>query len=106
MKISSCFFIALSCLYMSSLWADSSVPPAQAKQLAAQLCVTCHGTDGISVIENYPILAGQREGYLVKQMKDFRDGIRKDPVMLNIVASLDDATISALAKYYASKKLP
>jgi cytochrome c553 len=39
-------------------------------------------------------------------MKDFRDGIRKDPVMWNMVASLDDATISALAKYYASKKLP
>ncbi len=106
MKISSYFFFALSCLYMSTVWADSSGTPAQAQKLAGQLCVTCHGTDGISVIENYPILAGQREGYLVKQMKDFRDGIRKDPVMWNMVASLDDATISALAKYYASKKLP
>ncbi len=78
----------------------------KAKNLANTLCVTCHGTNGVSVIENYPNLAAQKGLYLEKQMKAFRDGDRKDPIMFNMVASLDDAMIQALAKYYAAQSRP
>lgn len=40
-------------------------------------CAACHGNNGISMIPMYPNLAGQKEQYLVLQMKAFRDGERK-----------------------------
>ena len=42
--------------------------------------------------------------YLAKQMKDFRDGNRKDPVMAPMAMSLSDEDIANLAAYYSSLK--
>jgi cytochrome c553 len=40
--------------------------------------------------------------YLVAQMKAFRDGKRKDPMMSPMAAPLSDADIDNLAAYYSS----
>lgn len=76
---------------------------AKGKALAAS-CVACHGEKGVSNNALWPNLAGQKEAYLVKQMKDFRSGARKDPMMTSIVLPLSDEDIAALAKYYANLK--
>lgn len=65
-------------------------------------CVACHGNNGISMIPMYPNLAGQKEQYLVLQMKAFRDGIRKNMVMAPMAKGLSDADIENLSAYYAS----
>lgn len=65
-------------------------------------CSACHGSNGISAIPMYPNLAGQKEQYLVLQIKAFRDGERKNMVMAPMVASLSDTDIANLAAYYAS----
>lgn len=65
-------------------------------------CVACHGANGISAIPMYPNLAGQKEMYLAKQLKDFRSGSRKDPVMQPMAAGLSDDDIANLSAYYAS----
>ncbi len=75
--------------------------PAKGKAKSAT-CVACHGSNGISIIPNYPNLAGQKELYLVESMKAYRDGIRKNPVMTPMAAGLSDADINDLAAYYAS----
>jgi cytochrome c553 len=36
------------------------------------LSVGCHGVDGNSLAPTFPKLAGQNEGYLLKQLKDFK----------------------------------
>ena len=64
----------------------------------------CHGPAGISVSPLWPNLAGQKEAYLVKQIKAFKAGERKDPSMAPMVAGLTDADIDNLAAYYASLK--
>lgn len=64
-------------------------------------CVACHGSNGISMIPMYPNLAGQKEQYLVLQMKAFRDGDRKNMVMSPMAANLSDDDINHLAAYYA-----
>ena len=51
----------------------------------AATCMTCHGEAGISPNDLWPNLAGQKEGYLVKQIKAFRDGDRVDPMMAPMV---------------------
>lgn len=73
------------------------------KAKAAQ-CAACHGATGMSPIDLYPNLAGQKEQYLVKQMNDFRSGARKDPTMQAMVTALSDADVDNLAAFYASVK--
>lgn len=65
-------------------------------------CAGCHGANGIGLSGEFPNLAGQQAAYLVKQLKAFKAGTRKDPTMNAMVASLSDADIMNLAAYYAS----
>jgi cytochrome c553 len=65
-------------------------------------CSACHGNKGISMIPMYPNLAGQKEQYLVLQMKAFRGGDRKSMVMSPMAAGLSDTDIANLSAYYAS----
>jgi len=70
----------------------------------SMMCAACHGAAGISAIPIYPNLAGQKEAYLAKQLKDFKSGKRNDPTMKGMVAALTDADIANLSAYYASLK--
>ena len=74
---------------------------AAAGKSKATLCAACHGADGKSLNDLWPNLAGQKPGYLVKQMKAFRDGDRKDPMMSPMAAALSDEDIANLAAYYS-----
>lgn len=38
----------------------------------AKVCMTCHGEDGISTIDPYPNLRGQKMGYLISSLKDYQ----------------------------------
>ena len=76
---------------------------AAAGKTKAVVCSACHGIDGTSVNPLWPNLAGQHAAYLVKQMKAFRSGERKDPVMAPMAMPLSDADIDDLAAFYASQ---
>jgi len=67
-------------------------------------CVACHGADGIGKAEQYPNLQGQGEAYLVKQLRDFKRGTRKDPAMNVIAESLSDEEVKRLARFFAQVK--
>ena len=75
---------------------------AAAGKAKSATCAACHGQDGISPNDLWPNLAGQKEGYLVLQMKAFRDGQRNNPMMAPMAAGLSDADIDDLAAFYAS----
>ena len=77
---------------------------AAAGKTKSAVCAACHGIDGNSVNPLWPNLAGQHAAYLVKQMKAFRSGERKDPVMAPMSIPLSDADIDDLAAFYASQK--
>ena len=74
---------------------------AAAGKAKAATCGGCHGANGVSAVPTYPNLAGQKEAYLVKQMKAFKDGSRKDPTMNAMAAPLSDEDMANLAAYYA-----
>ena len=82
----------------------ASAGDAAAGKAKAASCAGCHGANGISAVPTYPNLAGQKEAYLVKQMKAFRDGSRTDPTMNAMSKPLSDADINNLAAYYAGLK--
>ncbi len=77
---------------------------AAAGKAKAASCVACHGANGISAVPTYPNLAGQKEAYLVKQMKAFKDKTRMDPTMNAMAAPLSDADIANISAYYAGLK--
>ena len=67
-------------------------------------CAGCHGASGISGNPMYPNLAGQKAMYLVKAIKDYKTGARKDAMMGSMVSSLTDSDIENIAAYYAGLK--
>jgi cytochrome c553 len=75
---------------------------AAAGKAKAASCAGCHGTNGVSSNPLWPNLAGQKDGYLVKSMKAFRDGTRNDPMMTPMAKPLSDADIDNIAAYYSS----
>jgi len=86
------------------LMASGSVLAADAAsgKAKAASCAGCHGAAGISSNTMWPNLAGQQSGYLVKQMKAFRDGTRNDPLMTPMAKPLSDADIENIAAYFSS----
>ena len=76
---------------------------AAAGKSKSVVCAACHGADGNSANPMWPHLAGQHAPYLVKQMKDFKSGARKDPVMAPMAKPLSDQDIENLAAYFASR---
>lgn len=64
-------------------------------------CVACHGANGIGVQPTWPTLAGQHEDYLKHALTQYRDGTRKNALMMPMAQALTDADIKALAAYYA-----
>ena len=75
---------------------------APSASMLADTCAGCHGAAGISNNPLWPNLAGQKDAYLVKQMKAFRDGTRTDPMMSPMAKPLTDADIDNLAAYFSS----
>jgi cytochrome c553 len=75
---------------------------AKAGRRKALQCQACHGLDGQAKLPAAPNLAGQSEIYLVKAMKDYRDGARKNDMMALVVRNLKDNDIADLAAYYAA----
>lgn len=65
-------------------------------------CAACHGGEGISPTDAWPNLAGQKQEYLLAQLKAFKDGTRVNAQMAPMVASLSEEDMANLAAYYSS----
>jgi cytochrome c553 len=65
-------------------------------------CNSCHNLD-LTGRENIPHIANQREDFLAKTLREYRDNIRHgyDGVMASVLASVNDAQIADLAYYIA-----
>ncbi len=64
-------------------------------------CAACHGAAGAGIPGEFPRLAGQFPDYIAEQLKLFRSGDRRDPVMFDIADRMSDADIAAVADYAA-----
>ncbi len=96
---------SLAVVFMTGLLSISQVSAgdAAAGGTKAVACFGCHGPEGISLSPKYPNLAGQNEEYLAKQIRAFKTGARKDPVMSPMATILNDKDIDNVAAYFASQ---
>ena len=90
----------LSCTVSVSAFAAD----AEKGKAKATICASCHGAQGISPSPLWPNLAGQKAPYLEKQLKAFRDGTRKDPMMGPMAKPLSDEDIANISAYFAAMK--
>ncbi len=74
------------------------------KAKASTVCAACHGANGVSVSDTIPNLAGQRSAYLTVQLKAWKDGSRKNPIMNAIGAQLSDDDIANVAAHFAAQQ--
>jgi cytochrome c553 len=85
---------------LRGLAADLTAAKAKAK-----MCAACHGIDGIAKVADAPILAGNGELYLARQLQAFRSGERKHPQMSVIASGLSDEDIAAVTAWYSAIKV-
>lgn len=83
--------------------------PAKADLVQGQasyeaVCAACHGVDGNSQIVINPKLAQQHPEYLIKQLHDFKDDKRADPVMKGFAMMLSDEEMSNISAWLAQQK--
>lgn len=75
-----------------------------AGQAKSATCAACHGMDGNSTNPEWPKLAGQHAGYVVKQLNDFKAGQqRSNEMMAPMVAGLSEQDMLDLAAYFSSQ---
>ncbi|HEY1089486.1 MAG TPA: c-type cytochrome [Burkholderiaceae bacterium] len=76
---------------------------AKGQAISAQVCSACHTADGSRGSPANPILQGQHPEYLAKQLAEFKEGKRKNPVMSGMAAPLSAEDMKNVAAFYASK---
>lgn len=75
---------------------------SRGKTLYAKDCTTCHGNQGEGIADQfYPRVAGQHYQYLKKEIRNIRDGSRRNanPKMVAVVKSYSDSDLNAVADY-------
>ncbi|WP_252177085.1 c-type cytochrome [Endozoicomonas sp. 4G] len=78
-----------------------------AKNKALTLCSGCHGPDGIGTADFNPNLACQKKAYMVKQLNDYRDGLRGNHIpMVNIARMLTEEEVDAISEWYSLQRCP
>lgn len=75
---------------------------AAGKQKAEQVCAACHGANGVSAVADFPKLAGQYNEYLIRALKDYKSGARKNPIMADQASKLSERDIDDVAAYFSS----
>ena len=76
----------------------------EAGRKKAEVCAACHGPNGNSVIPQNPILAGQTFRYTYLELRDFKEGRRKDPQMSPMAEPLTRTDMLDLATFFAAQK--
>lgn len=88
----------------------AATPPAlraqdvEAGRKKAEACIACHGPNGNSAVPQFPILAGQTARYVYLQLKDFKEGRRKEPAMEPIVKDLTREDMFDLSAFFAAQR--
>lgn len=88
---------------------QNALDPSRAEKARALIqqhrCNFCHKQD-FSGEENAPRLAGQREDYLAKALREYKNNQRRayDPSMADVLHPLTDADLRDLAHYLARRR--
>jgi len=88
--------------------AASLTAPARADDIEskAQGCGVCHGANGVPVGPTIPVIWGQQESYLVKEIHDYRAGDRDNAMMAPMARNVAPDDTRKIAAWFAAKPWP
>jgi cytochrome c553 len=82
-------------------------PIAGKEKLDAERCLECHDENGHDLsqgaINKFATLSGQHEGYIIKQVHDFRDEKRKYDFMMMMAKSLSEQDLADIAAFFGQQ---
>lgn len=70
----------------------------------SRTCAACHGADGNSATADFPKLAGQHPDYIVRALRDYKSGKRKNAIMAPLAANLSVRDMDDLAAFYSAQQ--
>jgi len=84
------------------------IAPAGVREYGAKLlvCATCHGANGVPQNPTIPVIWGQQENYLLKQLHDFQSGDRAFEAMAWMASTFSQSEMASAAAYFAKKSWP
>jgi cytochrome c553 len=77
--------------------------PERGRAKVMEVCVACHGEQGVSPAPENPHLAGQSGAAIYKQLHDYRTGSRTHQFMTDLAKALEEPAIADVAAYYAAQ---
>lgn len=104
------FFLSLSGCFDSD--SEAKAPQLSPEMQAARnkalvLCSGCHGPEGIGTADFNPNLACQKQVYLTKQLRDYREGRRENHIpMVNIAKMLTEEEVDSISLWYSQQNCP
>ena len=85
-------------VFSPPLWAQGAAP------LTVTACAACHGTATAAAgAAPFPMLDGQHAAYLDKQLREYKSGKRKSPIMAPVIAALKKQQIPEMAAHFAKQ---
>jgi len=93
------WLVLISMIFSQLTFADGN-----AGKQKASTCAACHGPEGISPNNLWPNLAGQKDQYILEQLKAFRDGTRVNAMMSPVAKMLQEQDMKDLADYFSQLK--
>jgi cytochrome c553 len=84
------------------------IAPTGEREFGAKLlvCDTCHGAKGVPQNATIPVIWGQQENYLVKQLHDFQSGDRNFEAMAWMASTFSPSEMESAAAYFTKKGWP
>jgi cytochrome c553 len=79
---------------------------AEGIEAKLQVCNSCHGDNGVPIDATIPIIWGQTEYFLVKQLHDYKSGDRDNTIMASFAKRFEQAELRPAARYFAGKSWP
>jgi cytochrome c553 len=79
---------------------------AEGIEAKLQVCTSCHGENGQPIDATIPIIWGQTEYFLTKQLHDYKTADRDNVVMASFAKRLTQAELRPAAQYFSKKPWP
>ena len=98
----------LSIIFAAAVMIAGAAMPAAADDIEAKVgvCGLCHGTDGRPVGPEIPVIWGQKQNYLVKEIHDYRAGDRYNALMAPVAHGIAQEDTRPIGAYFAAKPGP
>lgn len=107
-KVGGLFALFSLAFFAQGAWAAGApIGDPVAGQEKSAVCQGCHGGTGNSESAEFPRLAGQYAGYIVKQIKDFKSGVRaNNETMAGMAAGVESVQdMKDIASYFAQQAM-